>query len=165
MKNLLMLLGVIAFMSIAAIPVNSTVEDVEENAVELTDAAAEVVGTWETIDDETGKAKSHVRIFLAKNGKYYGQIEKLLNRAAGDEDPSCDVCPEDDYRHGQKIMGMKIVLSMDKKGDTFSGGTIMDPKSGKIYTCKMWTEGADKLMVRGYLGPFYRTQTWNSLIL
>lgn len=164
MKNLLMLLGVIAFVSIAAIPVNSTMEDVEENAIELADAAADVVGMWETIDDETGKAKSHVRIFLAKNGKYYGQIEKLLNREPGeDKDPICEVCPEKDARHNQKIIGMKIVSGMEKKGDTYSGGTILDPKSGKIYTCKMWTEGSDKLMVRGYLGPFYRTQTWNRI--
>jgi uncharacterized protein (DUF2147 family) len=161
MKNLLMLLGVIAFVSIAAIPVNSTMEDVAENAVELTDAAADIIGTWETIDDETGKAKSHVRIFLAKNGKYYGKIEKLLNRDAGDEDPSCNVCPKDDARHGQKIIGMNIVTSMEKKGDTYSEGTIIDPKTGKIYTCKMWTEGANKLMVRGYVTVLYRTQTWN----
>lgn len=158
-----MLLGIIAFVSIAAIPVNSTMEDVEEGAVELTDAAADVVGTWKTIDDETGKPKSHVRIYVAKNGKYYGKIEKLLNREPGDEDPICTVCPEGDYRHDQKIIGMVIVSGLEKKGDTYSGGTILDPKSGKIYTCKMWTEGSDKLMVRGYLGPFYRTQTWHKI--
>ncbi|MFK7946272.1 MAG: DUF2147 domain-containing protein [Saprospiraceae bacterium] len=161
MKKLLMLLAVVAVVSIAAVPVDTT-DVVEENIVELSDEMASVVGIWKTIDDETGKAKSHVKIYLAKNGKYYGKIVKLLNRDKGDEDPVCDVCPGSDK--GKKIMGMKIVKGMEKQSDgTFSEGTIMDPKSGKVYTCKMWAEGSSKLMVRGYKGPFYRTQTWHKV--
>ena len=30
---------------------------------------------------------------------------------------------------------------------------------GKVYKAEVWTEDG-KLKVRGYLGPFYRTQTW-----
>lgn len=157
MKKLLMLLAVVAVVSIAAVPVDYT-NIVEENIVELPDEVASVVGTWKTIDDETGKAKSHVKIYKAKNGKYYGKIVKLLNREPGDEDPVCDVCPGSDK--GQKVMGMKIVKGMVEDGDEFNGGTIMDPKSGKVYTCKMWNEGDDKLKVRGYIGFLYRTQTW-----
>ncbi|WP_435800721.1 DUF2147 domain-containing protein [Polaribacter sp.] len=37
------------------------------------------------------------------------------------------------------------------------------PKKGKIYTCKLCTEGTDKLKVHGYIGPFYFTQTWNRI--
>ncbi|MEQ9415709.1 MAG: DUF2147 domain-containing protein, partial [Cyclobacteriaceae bacterium] len=44
--------------------------------------------------------------------------------------------------------------------DGYSGGTILDPKVGKIYRCRLWIEG-DNLKVRGYWGPFYRTQTWD----
>lgn len=159
MKKLLMLLAVVAVVSIAAVPVDMT-DVVEENIVELSDEVASAVGVWKTIDDETGKAKSHVKIYLAKNGKYYGKIVKLLNREKGDEDPVCDVCPGSDK--GQKIIGMKIVKGLEKQSDgTFSDGTIMDPKSGKVYSCKIWSEGKDKLKVRGYVGPFYRTQTWH----
>jgi uncharacterized protein (DUF2147 family) len=35
----------------------------------------------------------------------------------------------------------------------------MDPDNGKVYTAEVWPEDG-KLKVRGYLGPFYRTQTW-----
>ena len=56
---------------------------------------------------------------------------------------------------------MKIVSGLKEKGGTYSGGTILDPKKGKVYTCKLWTEGEDKLKVRGYVGPIYRTQTWH----
>lgn len=159
MKNLLMLLAVAAVISIAAVPVEKT-DNVQDNIIELPDAANGIVGTWKTIDDETGKAKSHVRIYLAKNGKYYGKIVKLLNREKGDEDPICDVCPGSDK--GQKINGMKIVKGLVDEGNgTFSDGTIMDPKTGKVYTCKIWAEDSETLKVRGYIGPFYRTQTWH----
>jgi uncharacterized protein (DUF2147 family) len=37
----------------------------------------------------------------------------------------------------------------------------LDPENGKEYTVKMMPkEGGKKLLVRGYIGPFYRTQTW-----
>ena len=35
----------------------------------------------------------------------------------------------------------------------------MDPEDGKVYRAELWAEGG-ALKVRGYLGPFYRTQTW-----
>ena len=38
-------------------------------------------------------------------------------------------------------------------------GKVMDPEDGKVYKAELWTEAA-KLKVRGYLGPFYKTQTW-----
>jgi len=41
------------------------------------------------------------------------------------------------------------------------GGKILDPENGKEYTVKMVPkEGGKKLQVRGYIGPFYRTQYW-----
>ena len=44
-------------------------------------SAQNILGSWKTIDDATGKAKSIVRIYKAKNGKVYGKIEKLLDLA------------------------------------------------------------------------------------
>ena len=35
----------------------------------------------------------------------------------------------------------------------------MDPEDGKIYKAEIWVEDG-KLKVRGYLGVFYKTQTW-----
>ena len=54
---------------------------------------------------------------------------------------------------------MEILQDMVKIGNEFAEGSILDPKNGKIYKCKMWIENND-LKLRGYWGPFYRTQTW-----
>lgn len=116
-------------------------------------AFADVVGRWKTIDDETGQAKSIVEIY-EQGGKYYGRVVDLLMKP---DDTVCDACSG--AQKGQKIVGMNVITDMVKKGDVYEGGKILDPVSGKVYDCKMWEEGGN-LKVRGYLGFFYRTQTW-----
>jgi uncharacterized protein (DUF2147 family) len=116
-----------------------------------------VVGKWKTIDDNTGEAKSIIEIF-ERGGKLYGKVVQILDPTAK-PDPVCDKCPADDPRFKKKIIGMEIIQGLVKDGDEYSEGTILDPEPGKIYRCKLWLEGED-LMVRGYWGPFYRTQTW-----
>ena len=50
---------------------------------------------------------------------------------------------------------------MEKDGDQYNEGTICDPKTGKIYDCKLWLEDdPNKLFVRGYVAFFFRTQEW-----
>jgi len=42
-----------------------------------------------------------------------------------------------------------------------SGGDVTDPNNGKVYRAKVRTlEGGKQLQMRGYIGPFFRTQTW-----
>lgn len=117
-----------------------------------------VFGKWKTIDDETGEAKSIVEIY-EKEGKVYGKIVELFRKKGEDPDPICNKCDDDDPRKGEKIIGMEILKNMEKDGDEYSGGKILKPDEGNIYRCKIWTENG-KLYVRGYLGFFYRTQTW-----
>lgn len=118
--------------------------------------AQDIVGKWKTIDDETGKEKSIVEIFI-KNGKAYGKIIELLNPEK--KDAVCDLCDEGDDRKDKKVLGMEIVRGLEKDGNEWEDGTILDPNNGKVYDCKIWVEGGD-LQVRGYIAFFFRTQTW-----
>lgn len=126
--------------------------------VTLSGYAQTITGKWRTIDDETGKPKSVVEI-VEKNGKYYGKVIRLFRGNEEDQDPICDKCPADDDRYKKKIIGMEILRNLLKDDDEYTGGTIIDPNNGKIYRCKVWLEG-NNLKLRGYLGPFFRTQTW-----
>lgn len=118
--------------------------------------AQDILGEWKTIDDETGKEKSIVKIYKAKNGKVYGKVIKILDKSKG-ENPLCEECSGD--RKNQPILGMVIINGLSQSGSTWSGGKILDPAKGKEYSCKIWREGS-QLKVRGYWGVFYRTQTW-----
>lgn len=121
-------------------------------------AGAQVTGKWKTIDDATGKPRSLVEIF-ERGGKLYGRVVSIFPRPGNDPDPVCNACDPSDPRHKTKVKGMEIVRNMKKDGSEYSGGDILDPQNGKVYRCKLWLEGKD-LKVRGYLGPFFRTQTW-----
>lgn len=125
---------------------------------QTTQAQNDVTGLWKTIDDETGEAKSVVRIYQLGD-KIHGEIVRLFPSPGRPDDPICDQCPEDDDRFGKKIIGMEIIRGLEKDGDEYSGGTVLKPDEGKIFRCKIWREGED-LKVRGYWGLFYRTQTW-----
>lgn len=118
----------------------------------------DVVGKWVTIDDETGEQKSIVEIYSSE-GKIFGKVIKLFRKPGEEQDPVCDECNDDDPRYKKKIIGMDIIRDMKASGKEFEGGTILDPANGKVYRCKLWVEEG-LLQVRGYWGPFFRTQTW-----
>jgi len=124
-------------------------------------AAQSVVGKWKTIDDETNKVKSIVEIYK-KDGKVYGKILKLFKEPGEDQDPLCDKCEGDLYN--KKIIGMQIINGLEKDGDEWEADDgILDPAKGTLYDCKIWVDEDDSkiLNVRGYIGFFYRTQTWH----
>lgn len=118
------------------------------------------VGLWKTIDDETGKAKSFVRI-VDDGGVLVGRIEKLIDPAKADA--VCDACT--DARKGKPILGMTILEGVTKSADeaAWDGGSILDPNNGKTYKVRLTPkDGGKALDVRGYIGlPLLgRTQTW-----
>ncbi|GLB53760.1 hypothetical protein NBRC110019_28010 [Neptunitalea chrysea] len=122
--------------------------------------AQTVIGTWKMVDDKNGKERCVVKIY-EKNDKVYGRIVELL-----DPEKQNAICSEcDDYREGEKVEGMVVIENMEKQGDSYTGGKILNPDSGSLYRCKLWLDKNDtnKLYVRGYLAFFYRTQTWYRL--
>ncbi|MDE2606219.1 MAG: DUF2147 domain-containing protein [Burkholderiales bacterium] len=117
------------------------------------------VGTWQSIDDKTGEAKALIRIF-DQGGKLVGQIVKSLKKDAK-PDAVCDECR--DERKGKPIQGLEIIRGAEKDPgeDVWEHGKILDPENGKEYRLRLAPiDGGRKLQVRGYIGPFYRTQTW-----
>jgi uncharacterized protein (DUF2147 family) len=127
----------------------------------LSQAQSSVLGKWKTIDDESGKERSIIELYEQK-GLLFGKVIKTIPSPGEDPDPVCDKCAPDDPRFKKKVIGMEILKDMKKIGNEFSEGNILDPENGKVYRCKLWLEGAN-LMVRGYWGPFFRTQTWKKV--
>ncbi|MDM0045180.1 DUF2147 domain-containing protein [Variovorax dokdonensis] len=117
------------------------------------------VGTWRSIDDKTGEAKAEIRI-VEQGAGLSGRIEKTLRKDAK-PDARCDECTDD--RKGKPVVGMEIIRGGKKAEgkEVWEGGKILDPENGKEYRASFTPiDGGSKLEVRGYLGPFWRTQTW-----
>jgi uncharacterized protein (DUF2147 family) len=119
-------------------------------------AADAPVGTWKTVDERPA-VLSEVEIY-DQGGKLFGKITRLTQPNDAEGKPKlCTKCSGED--RDKPVVGLVILKDLSASGDRYKGGTIMDPEDGKIYKAEVWTEDG-KLKVRGYLGPFYRTQTW-----
>jgi uncharacterized protein (DUF2147 family) len=123
-------------------------------------AQATPTGLWKTIDDKTGKERSLIRI-TEGGGVYTGRIEKSLDPGS-QPNAVCDKCT--DERKGKPLIGMALIRNVKQNADDkelFDGGDITDPDNGKVYKVRLKPlEAGKKLEVRGFIGPFYRNQTW-----
>lgn len=116
------------------------------------------VGLWRSIDEKTGTAKAEIRIRAGADGVLSGVVERALVTS---DQPNCDLCADD--RKGKPKVGLEIIRGAKKAedADVWEQGKILDPENGKNYTLRMTLiEGGSKLQIRGYVGPFYRTQVW-----
>lgn len=113
--------------------------------------------TWTTIDDKTGKPRAEVHLNEV-NGVVSGHIISV-KKQPGDTG-ICSKCPG--QFKNKPIKGIEFVWGLKQKGDNnWTGGQILDPKTGKIYRANMLLKG-NKLYVRGYIGVSVlgRTQVW-----
>jgi len=119
--------------------------------------AGSPAGNWTTIDDKTG-AKRAVVTVSESGGTLSAVIDKVYPEAG--DTGMCHNCPGS--FKGKKVQGLRFMWGAKKQGDNeWGGGSILDPKTGKIYRVKVNLEG-NKLLVRGYVGVSIlgRTQTW-----
>ena len=119
--------------------------------------AASPVGKWVTIDDKTGEKRAIVTL-SESGGVLSGVINKVYPQPG--DTGFCDNCPG--AFKGKKVVGLRFLWGLKNEGgNEWGGGSILDPKTGKIYSAKI-TQKGNKLLVRGYFGISLlgRTQIW-----
>ena len=119
--------------------------------------AQTVLGEWETTNKE-GRVNSIIEIYK-KNNEVFGKVVRITKKE--DRDKVCTEC--DGKLKNQPIEGLELMKGMKKDGENeYSGGTIVDPKTGKEYRCRIWLDEDDPniLKVRGYISFLYKTRTW-----
>lgn len=114
-------------------------------------------GRWNTIDDTWNQVKSEVEI-IERNGELFGYVRKIFLLPHEGKDPVCTACNGE--LKNTKIVGMTILKNFKASGEKWENGEIIDPGNGKVYDASIWLVNNDELRVRGFLGPFFRTQTW-----
>ena len=118
--------------------------------------AASPVGKWKTINENTGKAETIVEIY-EQNGQIYGRFLEMINPA--EKNKVCTKCEGAD--NGKPIVGMVFIKGLRLDGDEYSGGTILDPGSGKVYKGKLKIiEGGKKLKASGCILFLCKGQVW-----
>ena len=122
-------------------------------------ARANPLGLWVTFDDSAKVAQAMVRI-SEHSGRWVGHVVEVLDPAAG-ADPRCDRCPPES--RGLPLKGLQIISNVNPiaQGNRWTQGLILDPEEGRFYRLELeYQEVSNELKVRGYWGPFWRTQVW-----
>ena len=116
-----------------------------------------IFGKWNSFNEETNKVESVIEVY-EKNSKAFAKIISI-------KDPSrssakCVEC--NGKRKNAPILGMNILTGLNKDGNEWSGGKILDPKNGKEYKCYIQLLDKNTLKLRGYIGfsMFGRTAIW-----
>jgi uncharacterized protein (DUF2147 family) len=127
---------------------------------QTTASSSSPVGLWQSIDDATGKPRAQIRISEAA-GVLTGRIIASSTATTPGVVQVCERCTDD--RKNQPLIGMEMIRNMRQQGGeaAWTGGEILDPDKGSTYRLQLsLQESGKKLQVRGYVGPFFRNQTW-----
>ena len=84
-----------------------------------------VKGTWNTVDDRSGKVLSEVRLYQ-QGSKLFGKIVALTEPNDAQGKPNvCTKCQGGDK--DKPVVGFVIIKDLALDGDRYKGGTFMDP--------------------------------------
>jgi uncharacterized protein (DUF2147 family) len=119
-----------------------------------------VIGLWKSIDDRTGYPRAIIEI-SKEDSTISGRIMELFWLPDEGPNPICLEC-EGDLKK-TKIVGMKMLWDFEYAKGQFVNGKIMGPGNGKTYNSSMWLLDNENLKIRGYWGPFFRTQVWKKI--
>lgn len=113
--------------------------------------ADDILGYWLTQDGD-----SQVKIFKAKDGKFYGDIKWLKTPNEPDGTAKLDKNNSDEKLKKRPVMGLQLLKAFEfnSKNKEWVDGTIYDPKNGKTYKCFMQFKDEEKkiLYVKGFIG-------------
>lgn len=142
----------IAATHLADTPVNATVK---------TEAEETPFGIW-VPENELAR----IEVFDC-SGKICGKFIWLAEPNEEDGTPKIDDENPDEALQTRPLMGLQLIEGFTADGpNSWTGGTIYDPESGKTYTSTMELQDKNTLVVRGYvlLPMFGQSQTWTRYI-
>jgi len=113
------------------------------------------VGLWKNAEPDK---VTLIRI-SEEGGKLVGKIEKVLKNNVEDTTARCAKCK--DEIKDKPMVGLQLMWDMEKDGNRWSGGKLLDPETGRVVNCRLETEeGGKVLKVRGSIAFLSKTQTW-----
>ena len=119
-------------------------------------AASSVEGYWKSVDEQTDKASGYWKLELV-DSQLLGYV---INYPGMKSDDICMACRGDLQEFLEKPIRGTAWINLSKNRDgVWKDGYIIDSGQGKKYKAEIWVEDGD-LKMRGYIGFFYRTQTW-----
>jgi uncharacterized protein (DUF2147 family) len=121
-----------------------------------TSAESSLEGYWKSIDEQTSKVTAYWKLEVKDNHL----LGYLVNYPGLKPDDFCIACKDELPEFYEKPIRGTAWLNLSKYHDgIWKDGYIIDSGKGEKYKAKVWLEDGN-LMMRGYVGFFFRTQTW-----
>jgi len=119
--------------------------------------AQTIFGNWLSKNKDTGTIDSVIKVYK-KDGKVVAKIIEIKDTSR--QNAVCELC--EGKNKNKPILGLNILTGLEKQDDEWSGGTILDPRNGKVYQCYIELVKPNKLKLRGYIGIslFGKTAYW-----
>ncbi len=119
--------------------------------------AQSIFGKWHSTNENTGEVDSVIEVYK-KEGKAFAKVVEITDSSR--KDAVCEQC--EDENKNKPILGLNILTGLEKDGEEWSGGNILDPRNGKTYKCYIKLIKPNKLKIRGYIGLtlFGKTAYW-----
>lgn len=147
---------ILLFVTYFASPAGNGSPDFKKN-FRLSQDGNDIIGHWRS-------AHGSGKIEIYKKGeKFYGKLVWLKTPNDENGKPLRDIKNHDETLRNRPIMGLEIFKDLAYKGNnTWSGGTVYDPKSGKTYNCQMTLQSETELDIRAFFGIALigKTETW-----
>lgn len=114
----------------------------------------DAIGYWKTIDGKEGFTTSIMAVYQYE-GKLYGRIIVSFDEKTGalietHRNPSQRI---ETVPSRPRLLEVDIFWGLSRGVDTWRGGRVLDPRSGRSYTCDSWVKD-NTLILRGRFGPF-----------
>ncbi len=107
---------------------------------------AQITGLWGVPDEHDGKIKSIVEIY-EKDNMYFGRVAQVIDSSKHTHCENCVGALKD-----KPLTGMHILYDLEKTSTGGIDGSVLNPGSGKVYSCYIELASPDKLKLRGYVG-------------
>ncbi|WP_256010559.1 DUF2147 domain-containing protein [Desertivirga xinjiangensis] len=154
MKSLLT--TILVFLTSFASQAGNNSTDYKKN-FNLSHNGNDILGHWRS-------AHGSGKIEIYKKGeKFFGKLIWLKTPNDENGKPLTDIKNPDEALRNRPIMGLEIFRDLAYKGNnTWGGGTVYDPKSGKTYNCQMSLQSERELDIRAFFGIALigKTETW-----
>jgi uncharacterized protein (DUF2147 family) len=123
--------------------------------------AQTIFGKWHSKNNITGEIEAVIRMY-EKGQKAFAKIIEIKDPEK--QNSICNLCRG--KNKGKIILGLNILTGLEKNGNKWSEGSILDPRNGKIYTCYIELINPNKLKIRGYIGIslFGKTAYWEKAL-
>lgn len=113
-----------------------------------------VIGFWKSIDEQEGFTTSIMAVYRYDD-QLYGRIIVSFDEQDGTllETHEMPLQRVSTLPSNPKLLAVDLFWDLQWENSRWRDGKILDPRTGKTYTCETWVKG-NLLILRGKVGPF-----------